>query len=720
MSSFDGSQAPAPGRRHLRLLLPLTLLLALALVQGLGERADAEHRLFEQTITDQIAHARELSELSVRAGAGDSDALATLTNPPLEARDQLARLRSGDTGTAAFVTAAHSLAGELERRWSEIETAIADVRELHSRRQGAADGARRFSDLGAQLLLRGDELLTVMARAKEEAPQMRVAGRQLVLSQLIVSAAHRTLAGGPDVLAAADELGRDMVYFGEINNALMNGDQRLDTPRARTEAAHDVLRAIGDIYRELAAQVENTMDDAVALHRVLGAEQQAVAASDGIIEVATRAGADFDASAAAGPPWLLLRDVLALLTLASLALAGVWWRQDSAGRRLERSAMLQRLREQAQAVSQREQREQTLTAARTRLAANLGETLEAVRSGRLDVRCEAGDELWNAIGNDALGPERTLVEAVNQTLETLAERLAEARRTCRETLRTLRELRTDGSRLTEGVTVHQRLLGELAPSMNARLQHERELRAAQRSLAREARSSVGSAVDALSASAEVSRHIAASQDELQSALRLVTHLCERGRELRALVRALDDLADEGRILGLNAAIHASLAQSGSGAGVDALSQAVRRLAEAVATNERRAATLADSVERTGEQCLTMLRRAVSSLGGGAEQAALTGERLVAVNRGSERLASDTGTHMERLERHAVQDEALELTLAQLQSLGDRLREAGADSARDAARAAELGELLDAHFASLGLPGVDDGKVVDLRDFVRRS
>ena len=701
-----------PPRLQHRLLLPIALLLALGALQNWIDTERDTERALREFIGTQDQLAREVGTASIRAAGGERAALAELDRLTRTAE---ARSETFDTTNAAD----RALAGVVREQWRRLRRSMADLRLAQARRDAAEGDSRRVDELGAALLLRGDELLAVMAAAEETPERLRAAGRQLVLSQRMAEAARQALLGEGDVLVMADRLGRDAVLFGEVNNALVNGDPRLGLARVDSEAAHDIVLAIGDIYREFAHLIERVMDDAVALYESRDAGAATYAASRHLLATLADAREARNALADERSTALRLRELLAALTLVALlgvALSLLRDRRLRVARELHLLATARQADERYQAL--RTQGE-ALAAARLETAAAMRRTLEAVQAGDLGARCEVEWARWRDLDSDALDNERETLAALNRTLQALIERLAETRRTSRDVVRAI-ETAHESARQVVAVGQEQAdSLASVTPLLDAECEGlEQQAEGAAR-IARVARESASRSRAAADVTAEAHARALQAHEQLGVAVRLASHLQERGLELRELVRLLDDVADEGRILALNAAIHASLSRAGEPGG-EAVSQAVQRLADGIARVERRAGALAEALERSGTECVDGLRRAASGISGSVQLAAVASERSLETAGDSQQLAERGAAHAAACGSLVASGAQRHEGVQRIGQLAAVLQQAASDSDQQLHRARELLELLSAHLAALRLPSHADANVVDLRDFIQRT
>ena len=701
---------------HRRLLLPLLLLVSLGALQLWLEDARRDDRLLLDLLDEQQQLVLS-GEAALARAAGDTT-IERLEKLRDIARLAEQRLQASLGDGAERLPGATALGGALTQQWRRLLLELEDLEALAGERLRAAEVSRRVDELGSALLLRGDELLLAMERAEEPADRMRAAGRQLVLAQRMAEAARQALRGEDDVLVMADRLGRDAVLFGEVNNALLDGDPRLGLARVQSDAAHDLLRVIGDHYRDLAGMVEGVMQGSVALHGLRDAPRAAALAATRITATLDEARAARLALRAERAPAWLLRDVLAMLCVVSMLGVALLLMRERSLRSRELLANLEALRDADDRRLALESTAAALRVAREGSADAMQSTLAAVREGNLAARCELDTGVWKDTGTEALDAERNTVAALNRTLDTLAERLAEARRTSRDVARAVDAAR-EGARQSRDLSDEQvNALAETRPARDAEGPRLDDHAAVAGELARNARERASQGRAAADLVEETRTRGEAVRDQLATALRLAAHLSDRGRELRELVRLLDDLADEGRILALNATIHASLARGGEPAG-DALSQAVQRLADGVAVVERRGGALADILERTGEECVEGLRRAASGLGGTLQLCALGAERSLEAAAELQRHAEHAGGLAANGATLAANASRRQAALSRVEQLTVVVQQSAADSDRQIERARELVELLSAHLAALRLPAHEDANVVDLRDFLKR-
>lgn len=691
---------------HARLVVPAFALLLLATLQWLLDTEHARDMRLHDLFVTQAAFARETGLGIARAATGDGGLLPRV--PVQAARAALARARSeirppllpGDLDPAAALV-------DLDTRWRRLAERIHGLRAARLRQTEVRRRLARFEDVAAKLVLRSDDLLRALERDNESDAVMRIAGRQLALAQRIEDGARRALTPGADVLTAADRLGRDAVYFAGANDALQNGRQDGATERVRSDAAHDVLRAIGELYREAAAQLEGVMSDAVALQGEQGARQAALAGVDRIVAMAAHEGAVAAARAAGRPLTPKLRDLLAALALLALLGAAPPMLRDARLRRAEqlRLAFEDRVRGEQEAARTQEtaEREAALGADTHALSA----TLERIRDGELDTRCEG-----------ACGPLATLAGQLDETLRALVARLRDARRSAIETGQAARRARDDVARVRELADEHAEGTAATLQQVRAELTRSTAQRGALRELQERAFTAGQTTGTARDEAHAVLAAAGTTAQALHEATRLLVLLRERDAELEQLARLLDDLADEGRILGLNLAIQSGTADVGRG--TTALADGMRRLAENAAGLQRRTAALAGGIGRATTEALQALERGTTELAGATD----IGVRCLAKAREGVDLIDElrrtaVGLVQGAAARTGPHEEGPGEGTERVERGARRLRAGALEAQATARRAAELSELVDAQLRGFTLPGLEESNVVDIRGFLHQ-
>ena len=223
----------------------------------------------------------------------------------------------------------------LAQSWTEAHEALQRLAERAPAAAALREHVERFRPVPARMLVSADALLDLLAEREEAGAHLAAVGRLMTITQRSALGAARALDPGPELLAAVDRFGRDVVFLGELINAMQNGSTALGIARVDGTQARALVAELGREFRGSAPLVQGIIEQASALatHEAARTELR-----DALGTVHSHLGAlagAYRERAASRPPLTPVAGLL--LALAALALFGVLrsLRRDAAeGRRL--------------------------------------------------------------------------------------------------------------------------------------------------------------------------------------------------------------------------------------------------------------------------------------------------------------------------------------------------------------------------------------------------
>lgn len=563
-----GLHAPATGRRFVRrlarhpwrLLLPLVPLAFCAAVLALAGFLAGRDAAFERALSAQHelaaalvapASAPPLAVAPAGAATGLDGAEAARALVPAESRfDPWLAASAFDAGVE-----------RLARAWTEAHHASLRLAESAPAAAALHEDLERFRSIPARMLVVADELLDRLLEAEDPGERLATVGRLMAIVQRSALGAARIRKRGPDLLAAVDRFGRDVVFLGELVNALHNGDAALGIARVDAEEARALVAQLGREFRGGAPLVREIIGHASALatheaaHRDLREALRKVRS-----ELDALAGAWRERAASRPPPAPAAGLLLALAVFALLhALRG--FRRDLAeGRR----------------VVERHDGH----AARARA---LGEEVEA----RLAHRAASARRI-QVVGTAVARFEGGVAET-EEALDAHRETLEHAAVVAADGVGRARELRSRGYEMVQAVD---------AAAAGARA-------------ARDAAEEAGAALERLESS-------------LREGAARMRHVVESGALVGALTEELREIGELARMLSINVAVRASSGGREGGA-LARFADDVQQLADRAGRSGRRMGSLGRALRETAEEARGALERAAGSAApaGGSDSGAMS-------------------------------------------------------------------------------------------------
>ena len=626
-------------------------------------------------------------------------------------RDALLAL-SGDGDARTRLEALRRRIGDASDRepqsreaWEALDAALARFMGAEADRDALSEALDRLRPTTSRILAASGDLVDALIAAEAPPPVIRAAIGQLALVARIAANTDRMFGDGIGVVAAADQVARDAIRFGDSLNAMLDGNPARGLERVEDGTARGILHDVSRAYRESAAALDRMLRGAVSL-RDREVNLRSVADHVDRLRRATAAEADVQPRL----PWLPAADwriVLFLSVLPVLALLVASSSIAGRGRAIERIA---RAGDADAAACVEAERETAVARERDveRIHRSLARLGEDVR------RFAAGDPLPAGREHDAdLGP---FAHAIRDAVGAMFHQVRAARTLARNLESRARALCESTAENRAAAQRHVEELDRATAAMQALGDGSAGIAAAARrgSAAVESIATAGPAAgpDARSAAAWTRTALEDAASSTGDAARELSRVAVRADALGELEEQLDELAEQCRVLALNLSLQTA-------SGVSAPSGAAR---------------FADDADRLCEHA----REAARGLGARREALAeATGAADTAVEaaRAQARSAAGQGVAMEgRIDRLrgriAEVDDALDALGACADRHSGAIESAGRllAAARDVAvRAQSRGQLaadaadalstlagkLDAGLGRLGWTGAGGSPVVEL-------
>ena len=681
----SGKEPPRIPAHHWRLLLPLLLLLLASATYVWQRQQQVDTEDFRLALAGQAETAARLDAAAQRAVRGEQSAF-----------DLLRRLgtlaAAAQNESRAAFEASEPLRGQVEiaaaldqqdRNWQGLFSAADQLSQAARAGTTLRADVEAFQSIATGILVTTDELVDALVAAEESAPQVRAAARQLLLIQRISANVRRVLEGGDGVVTAADRFGRDAVLFGEVNIALLNGNEALGIQRVRAPEARELLVNINREFRRGSELIEQIMADAVAMVETRDAAarvgERAAAIISGVAQLQRRLARQ----AAARSPAPMLAEMFAVLAVFVLLVVMV---HLAVSTRRARRAARDWAAEQARREMERGERE-------WRLEAREQATALAVR--------KLVDELDRLAKGDP-SPESMLVEGISDTplaplevaVRALRHRLGSVTRAAGNLAAATTGFGGAASRARLTVDEQAKQVEQAAAATRRMAAHVEAVGERVRKTER-----FGGENLTLVNQASASLQAAVSQSEKVLAAAKITaarvrQLDDATRQINEVGRLLDEISEQCRLLSLNVAIRATLNDAASGTHAAPFADEIKKLADNARRALRRIESVNEDVRNHAGQAADSVKQilwtADKSAAGGRE----AGKALASAAALAHRLEALNRHFADALEEHTrLMTDVVKATTA-VHGVAGRARQEFRDVATSASRLSDLTALLD--------------------------
>ena len=654
------------------LLLGVALVAALlaAITLVLAGRAMQQQSQLREHLASLTSLAQNIPLQAGAAVRGSAPAFDALGASRARLERVVDEINAGKSAVGVLNSPSARLLGH-ENGWPallEQSQAVLDGRDAALQAQGAAAQVREQLP---HLLTVATQVMRQMGPARPDAVARsfeRFELRAQALEQDITGLAEGTVP----VEASARRLTDSLNFMGEVAAGVNGEPNRLGLGAAPGAAAAGASELLA-LYRDLAGQVQRTIDLADAL-------EQMQAARNALTETGASLGAsladlEVEGAARAGnllaSPWVpLFFIVVALLAVAALA----WLHRELAA--LRRAAEHQ--------AHQNERNQQAIL--------RLLDELSSLADGDLTVQATVTEDITGAIAdsiNYAIEALRDLVVTINDS----AVKLDAA----------TRQTQALSTHLAKASSAQSNQIGAASESIAAMAASTEEVSGNAERSADVARHSVDIAHKGGDAVRRTIDGMNAIRENIQETSKRIKRLGESSQEIGNIVELINDIAEQTNILALNASIQASMAGE-AGRGFAVVADEVQRLAERAANATKQIEVLVRTIQADTNEAVVSMERTTTDVVGGALLAENAGAALEEIEQVSNQIASLVQNISASSRQQAGVSQSISRNMQVLREISSQTAESTTATSTSIGKLAELAAQLRKSVAGFRLPG----------------
>jgi twitching motility protein PilJ len=663
------------GRLYAMVVFLVLLLAFVAITFFLITRDSRNEQEWIRLSTDLQVHSQQMAKSAAEAVEGNRGAFLHLGDSVGVAADAVDTLKDGDPvrQLPALSDALATTLTDLDDAWTRMERNSEAILEREAQVLELATASDAFIEVIPRIQELTDRAIRELTQNGAPTQQVFVAGRQLVLSDRVLRHLKEMLRGGAGSVAAADSFTREIGFFEQTMNALLQGSRNVGVEQVRDLKARDALDDARVIYDGARPQLEIILNSTSDILAVRGAADEIFVDSLRMFDL-SRAVADQVLSRSESRLWpSLWSGSLALLVIvASIAL-------------MVRSFLSSERRRAIEADMQNQKNQQAIM--------RLLDEMSSLADGDLTVRATVTDDMTGAIAdsvNFAVEQLRELVTGINITARTVSE-------SAQETMDTTGKLAAASGQQAEQVREATDTINEMAGSLDGMAKRSRES-------SEVAQRSVAIAHNGSQMVQQTIRGMDTIREQIQETSKRIKRLGESSQEIGDIVELINGIAEQTNILALNAAIQSASA-GGAGRGFAVVADEVQRLAERATNATRRIELLVKNIQADTSEAVESMESTTSEVVSGAEKAEDAGEALKRI----ESVSKDLSSLIEQIAQEAqAQSETATRIAGQMISIRDvsiRTSEGSNQTAQSMGRLADLVHKLSDSVADFKLPDV---------------
>ena len=610
--------------------------------------------------TDMQIHSQQMAKSAAEAVEGQRTAFLQLSDSTGVIEDTVQALKDGDPirSLPALPDSMSETLVALNRSWSRMNQSARVILDREDQVLTLASDSTAIIRVIPQIQDLTDQAIRELTRGNASRQQLFVAGRQLVLADRLLRHLKEMLRGGEGAPGAADSFVKEVAYFEQTMNALLQGSQSVGVSQVAPGKARSALNEARQLYEGVQPQMQSILASIADVLEVRSAAEDIFVDSLDMFDLSRTVSGDvlYRAESRLWPS--LWSGSLALsVILVSIAF-------------LVRSFLAAERRRAVEAGMQNQKNQAAIM--------RLLEEMSSLADGDLTVRATVTDDMTGAIAdavNYAVEQLRELVKGINTTAQTVSE-------SAQETMDTTGELAAASQKQAGQVREATDTINVLAESFDAMARKSRESNeVAQRS------------VETAHKGSQLVQQTIIGMDnireQIQDTSKRIKRLGESSQEIGDIVELINGIAEQTNILALNAAIQSASA-GGAGRGFAVVADEVQRLAERATNATRRIEMLVQNIQTDTSEAVVSMETTTSEVVSGAEKSEDAGEALKHI----ERVSRDLSKMIEEISNEAhTQSETATRVAEQMNSIRDVSIKTSAGTTQTALAMGRLADLV---------------------------
>jgi twitching motility protein PilJ len=664
------------GRLYAMVGFLVMLLMFVAITFFLITKESRNEQEWIRLSTDLQVHSQQLAKSAAEAVEGNRAAYIQLGDSVGTISDAVQALKDGDPmrSLPALPDVMSSTLTDLDKTWNRMNTNANGILDREALVLELAEASNSFIQIMPEIQELTDKAIRDLTQSGAPSQQVFVAGRQLVLSDRILRHLKEMLRGGSGSVAAADSFTREIEYFDQTMNALLQGSRSVGVTQVQNASAREALGRARLLYDNARPQLQTVLTSTSDILAVRGAADEIFFDSLVVFDL-SRSVSDGVLHRSDSRLWpSLWSGSLALIViLVSIAL-------------MVRSFLSSERRRAIEAGMQNQKNQLAIM--------RLLDEMSSLADGDLTVRATVTDDMTGAIAdsvNFAVEQLRELVTGINMTAQTVSA-------SAQDTMDTTGKLAIASGQQAEQVREATDTINEMASSFDGMAARSRES-------SEVAQRSVTIAHSGSQMVQQTIRGMDTIRDQIQETSKRIKRLGESSQEIGDIVELINGIAEQTNILALNAAIQSASA-GGAGRGFAVVADEVQRLAERATNATRRIEMLVQNIQADTSEAVVSMESTTSEVVAGAEKAEDAGEALKRI----ESVSKDLSALIEEISQEAqAESETATQVAEQMISIRDvsiQTSEVSNQTAQSMGRLADLVHKLSESVADFKLPNIE--------------
>ena len=295
MTSTNYKPAAQKSSRLYTMVGFLVILLAfVAVTFYLLTRESRNEQEWIRLSTDLQVHSQQLAKSAAEAVEGNRSAFLQLGDSTGVASDAVQALKDGDPvrSLPALPDAMSETLTDLDHTWKRMNANARNILDREDQVLALAEDSTNFIRVVPEIQELTDQAIRELTQNSASNQQVFVAGRQLVLSDRILRHLQEMLRGGAGSVAAAENFTREITYFEQTMDALLQGSRKIGVPQVSNRRARQALDEAKLLYDNARPQLETILTSTEDILAVRNAADEIFVDSLGMFDLSRSVSGD--------------------------------------------------------------------------------------------------------------------------------------------------------------------------------------------------------------------------------------------------------------------------------------------------------------------------------------------------------------------------------------------------------------------------------------------
>ncbi len=635
----------------------LLSIVAMALLFNHATERERNAKTYSSILSEEKVLSQQVANHSLEASLGNADAFVKLKRVRARFNSQLQQLKSGnpETDLPPLPDNLQVPLGQVENSWSAIDENVRMILDARESIETVRDYVQIVNESLPELLVLSDDVVKILIKNKAPRKDIALASRQLALIQSVQNSLNQITSGGEQVMAAADQFGRETALIERILIAMLEGSKELGISQFTGDELVDKLLQLADLFSVVKKNVNHILENSPQLFEVREAADLVQELTPKLQEDISSLELDLSELEIQAQYYVWAGYAAALFAILLLIALGI--------------RLIRGTRQQFEESQKRNEANQ-------RAILRLLDEMTSLADGDLSTHATVTEDITGAIAdsvNYSIDALRDLVSTINQTAEQVSGAVTRTQATTRDLAEASEHQAQEIAEASEAITGISEGMSKVSENAS--------------DSADVARNSVNIAHKGGETVRKTIQGMEAIREQIQETSKRIKRLGESSQEIGDIVSLITEISDQTNILALNAAIQASMAGE-AGRGFAVVADEVQRLAERTGDATKQIEALVKTIQADTNEAISSMEQSTAHVVEGANLAEDAGSALEKIETVSTNLAQRILQISNATQKHARESVAITETMSGIEQISLK-------TSRKAAEASEsIGELTD--------------------------